>query len=84
MPLVIVESPAKSKTIKKFLGPKFKVVSSFGHVRDFPENEFGVDAKNNYQPKYVVLDKAKKIIGLLKKEVEKTNLCYLATDPDRE
>ncbi len=84
MPLVIVESPAKSKTIKKFLGPKFKVLSSFGHIRDLPENEFGVDVKNNYQPKYVVLDKAKKTINLLKKEVKKTDLCYLATDPDRE
>ncbi|MCD6528183.1 type I DNA topoisomerase [bacterium] len=84
MNLVIVESPTKSLTISKFLGPKYKVLSSYGHIRDLPENEFGVDIKNNFKPKYIIIPKAKKNVQFLKKETEKASLVILATDPDRE
>ena len=84
MNLVIVESPTKAKTISKFLGSNFKVLSSYGHVRDLPKSIFGIDIENNFQPKYVIIPKAKKTIQLLKKELEKSETCFLATDPDRE
>jgi len=82
--LLIVESPTKGNTIKRFLGPDYKVLSSYGHVRDLPENEFGVDIEKNFEPKYVILPKAKKTINLLKKEVKKAKRTILATDEDRE
>ena len=84
MYLVLVESPVKGNTIQRFLGPKYKVLSSYGHIRDLPENEFGVDVKNDFKPKYVIIPKAKRNVQLLKKEAEKANLVILATDPDRE
>jgi DNA topoisomerase-1 len=84
MDLLIVESPTKSNTIRKFLGPKYKVLSSYGHVRDLPEDEFGVDIKNNFKPKYIIIPKAKKVVQLLKKEAKKADLVILSTDPDRE
>jgi DNA topoisomerase-1 len=84
MQLVIVESPTKGKTIEKFLGKDYKVLSSYGHVRDLPEEEFGLDVENDFQPKYVILTKAKKNVAVLKKEAEKTNSVILATDEDRE
>ena len=71
MPLVIVESPTKSKTLQGFLGPKYKVLSSYGHIRDLPKNELGVDVENNFKPKYVIPLKSKKVISTLKKEAEK-------------
>ncbi len=84
MNLVIVESPAKGKTIKNILGEDFKVLASFGHVRDLPQKELGIDTKNNFQPKYVIPPKARKTIKLLKDEVKKAKKIYLATDYDRE
>ena len=67
MQLVIVESPTKSRTISRFLGKNYKVVASFGHVRDLPKRELGVDVEKDFQPKYVIPPKAKKIIAELKK-----------------
>jgi DNA topoisomerase-1 len=84
MKLVIVESPTKGKTIQRFLSKDYKVLPSYGHVRDLPEDEFGIDVENNFEPKYVIIPKAKKTIQFLKKEVEKADVCYLSTDPDRE
>jgi DNA topoisomerase-1 len=84
MNLVIVESPTKARTISKFLGKGFKVVASFGHVRDLPEKKFGVDVENNFKPTYVVLPKAKERIKEIEKEVKKAKLVILSTDPDRE
>ncbi|MDI6591938.1 MAG: type I DNA topoisomerase [Patescibacteria group bacterium] len=84
MKLVIVESPTKSKTLSRFLGPKYKVLSSYGHVRDLPENEFGVEIENDFKPKYNIIPKARKNVQLLKKEVEKADLVILSCDPDRE
>lgn len=84
MQLVIVESPTKSKTISKFLGPDYKVLSSYGHVRDLPKSELGVDVENEFQPKYIIPQKSKKIVKALKEEVKKSTLTILATDEDRE
>lgn len=84
MDLVIVESPAKGRTISKFLGKDYKVLASFGHVRDLPKRELGVDVENNFEPKYVVPAKAKKIVAELKKESAKADNTILATDEDRE
>ena len=82
--LVIVESPAKAKTIEKYLGKKYKVVASVGHVRDLPKSEFGVDVENNFAPKYISIRGKSQVINALKKEVKKADNVYLATDPDRE
>ncbi len=84
MHLVIVESPAKAKTIEKFLGKPYKVLSSYGHIRDLPRGNFGIDIENNFQPKYVIPTKARKNVNLLKKEAEKAEKVILATDEDRE
>jgi len=84
MNLVIVESPTKAKTIKQFLGKNYDVESSFGHVRDLPEKELGIDTEHDFKPKYIIIPKAKKRIAKLKKEAAKTNLVILATDEDRE
>ncbi len=82
--LVIVESPAKAKTIEKFLGKNFKVLSSYGHIRDLSKKEFGIDIKNNYKPNYLVPDDKKKIVNELKKEIKNYSNFWLATDEDRE
>ena len=84
MQLVIVESPIKSKTISKFLGPKYKVLSSYGHIRDLPKSELGIDTEKDFKPKYVIPLKARKVVSLLKKESQKADLLILATDEDRE
>ena len=84
MKLVIVESPTKAKTIEKFLGSDFKVLSSYGHIRALPKGNFGIDIEKDFEPKYVVPTKARKNLNLLKKEVEKADEIILATDPDRE
>jgi len=84
MKLIIVESPTKARTISRFLEPGYRVVSSLGHIRDLPKAEFGVDIEHNFQPKYVIPAKARKNVNTLRKEVKKTNLVILATDPDRE
>jgi len=82
--LVIVESPTKAKTIQKFLGNDFIIKSSFGHVRDLPKGELGVDVENDFQPKYVIPTKARKLISELKKDSAKADNTILATDEDRE
>jgi len=84
MNLIIVESPTKSKTLQGFLGKDYKVLASFGHVRDLPKGELGVDLENGFEPRYVIPTKARKTIKLLKDAVEKTKLTILATDEDRE
>jgi DNA topoisomerase-1 len=82
--LVIVESPAKAKTISKFLGPQYLVKASIGHVKDLPEKELGVDIENNFKPKYVVIKGKKKILSEIKEAAKKADTIYLAPDPDRE
>lgn len=84
MNLVIVESPAKGKTIEKYLGKDYKVVASFGHVRDLPKRELGVDVEHNFQPKYIIPPRSKKTVSYLKKVVHDAHNIYLATDYDRE
>ncbi len=84
MRLILVESPTKSKTISRFLGRGYKVLSSYGHIRDLPEDELGVDVENDFKPKYVIPPKSRKIINLLKSEVKKSETTILATDEDRE
>lgn len=84
MNLVIVESPAKGKTIEKYLGKGYRVVASFGHVRDLPTKKIGIDAKNNFEPTYEVPFKAKKTVTNLKKEMAGADIIFLATDYDRE
>ncbi|NDV46407.1 type I DNA topoisomerase [Paludibacter sp. 221] len=82
--LVIVESPAKAKTIEKFLGKNFHVMSSFGHVRDLPDKGINIDFENNYTPKYEVSKDKKKIVTELKKAVKEADIVWLASDEDRE
>ena len=82
--LVIVESPAKAKTIEKFLGEDFKVVSSNGHISDLPSSELGIDVENNFQPKYQVSKEKKEIVKKLKNESKKVDVVWLASDEDRE
>lgn len=84
MNLVIVESPAKAKTIEKYLGKDFKVLASFGHVRDLPQKELGVDVKNNFEPEYVISPGSKKVLAEIKISNDKAKELYLATDLDRE
>ena len=82
--LVIVESPAKVKTIKKFLGANYEVAASNGHVRDLPRSVLGIDVEHDYEPKYITIRGKGDILANLRKEVKKAEKVYLATDPDRE
>ena len=82
--LVIVESPAKVKTIKKLLGSNYVVTASNGHVRDMPKSQMGIDIENDYEPKYITIRGKGEILAKLRKEVKKADKIYLATDPDRE
>lgn len=82
--LVIVESPAKAKTIKKFLGANYEVIASNGHVRDLPKSQMGVSPENDFEPKYITIRGKGDILAKLRKEVKKADRVYLATDPDRE
>lgn len=82
--LVIVESPAKVKTIKKFLGSNYEVLASNGHVRDLPKSQLGIDVEHDYEPKYITIRGKGDILAKLRKEVKKAEKVYLATDPDRE
>ena len=82
--LVIVESPAKVKTIKKFLGPNYEVMASMGHVRDLPKSQIGVSPDNDFEPKYITIRGKGDLIASLRKEAKKAEKIYLATDPDRE
>ena len=84
MKLILVESPTKSNTIQKFLGEDYKVLASYGHVRDLPEKSLGVDIEHNFEPKYVILPKAKKRVAELNSETKKATEVILATDEDRE
>ena len=82
--LVIVESPAKAKTIGKYLGKDYKVTASMGHVRDLPASKLGIDVDNNYEPKYITIKGKEKLVKELKSEAKKCDGVLLATDPDRE
>ena len=82
--LVIVESPAKAKTIEKYLGPDFKVASSYGHISDLPSKELGVDVENDFKPKYTISKDKKDVVKELKKKADKAELVWLASDEDRE
>ena len=82
--LVIVESPAKVKTIKKFLGSDYEVAASNGHVRDLPRSQLGIDVEHDYEPKYITIRGKGELLAGLRKEVKKARKIYLATDPDRE
>ena len=82
--LVIVESPAKAKTIKKFLGKNYEVIASNGHVRDLPKSQMGIDVEHNFEPKYITIRGKGELLAALRKEVKKADKVYLATDPDRE
>ena len=82
--LVIVESPAKIKTIRKFLGPGYSFESSVGHIRDLPQKEFGIDVEHDFEPKYVTMPDKKDVIKKLQEAAAKVDIVYLAPDPDRE
>ena len=82
--LIIVESPAKAKTIQKFIGKDFTVISSKGHVRDLPQKDLGIDVDKSFEPKYVILDDKKSLICDIKKKAEEADVVWLATDDDRE
>nr|WP_165983116.1 type I DNA topoisomerase [Macrococcus brunensis] len=82
--LVIVESPAKAKTIEKYLGKKFKVIASMGHVRDLPRSQMGIDVDNNFEPRYITIRGKGPVVQDLKKHAKKAKHVYLASDPDRE
>ena len=82
--LVIVESPSKATTIKKFLGSSYEVVASNGHVRDLPKSQLGIDIENGFEPKYITIRGKGALLATLRKKVKKADKIYLATDPDRE
>lgn len=82
--LIIVESPTKVHTIKKFLGSGYEVIASNGHIRDLPKSQLGVDIENGFEPKYITIRGKGEIMSALKKEIKKADKIYLATDPDRE
>ena len=85
MKLVIVESPSKAKTIEKYLGDDYTVLSSIGHVRELPKNETkAINIENNFKPYYEVIKGKEKVISQLKESVKNAEIVYLATDPDRE
>src|SRR4030042_3272668 len=84
MKLIVVESPTKSKTLQGFLGKGYKVLASYGHVRDLPKGELGIDIENGFEPKYVIPTKTRKTIKLLRDAVKETKSTILATDEDRE
>lgn len=84
MRLIIVESPVKSKTIQSFLGKDYLVCSSYGHIRDLPQKKLGIDIEKDFEPEYVITDKAKKRVRELKKELKENSEIILATDEDRE
>ena len=82
--LVIVESPAKSKTIKKILGSNYQIEASFGHIRDFPKNVLGFDVNDGFKPTFIVIPEKKKVVTKLNEMAKKADRIYLASDPDRE
>ena len=82
--LVIVESPAKVKTVKKFLGANYEVLASNGHVRDLPKSSLGIDVEHDYEPHYITIRGKGELLAALRKAAKKADKIYLATDPDRE
>ena len=82
--LVIVESPTKAKTIKRFLGRNYTVKSSMGHIRDLPKSQLGVNVENNFEPKYITIRGKGSILNEIRKEAKKSRKVLLGTDPDRE
>src|SRR2546423_1922758 len=82
--LVVVESPAKAKTINKYLGRNYKVIASMGHVRDLPKSKLGVDIGDDFEPSYEVIASRKKVLKELKDAAKESEDIYIATDPDRE
>ena len=82
--LLIVESPAKAGTIKKYLGSDYKVLASMGHIIDLPKSQLGVDVENGFEPRYITIRGKGELLTQLKKEAKKADKIYLATDPDRE
>ena len=82
--LLIVESPAKAKTIEAILGKDFEVKSCFGHIRDLEKNDMGIDIKNNFQPTYIVPPEKQKVVSELKSIAKKSEVVWLASDEDRE
>lgn len=84
MNLVIVESPAKAKTISNFLGKDYNVVASYGHIRDLPKSKLGIEVENNFNPQYIIPVKSRKTVNQLKKLSKKAKGIILATDEDRE
>ena len=84
MQLVLVESPTKSKSLQEFLGPGYRVLSSYGHIRDLPAEELGVELENDFKPKYIIIPRARKTVKSLKEEGKKAESIILAADPDRE
>src|SRR3989338_8053664 len=84
MKLVIVESPTKAKTIQKYLGKNFEVVSSYGHIRDLPKSKMGIDIEHDFAPQYIIPTRARKTVTMLKKLTAKADGVILATDEDRE
>ena len=83
-PLIIVESPTKARTLKKFLGSKFNIKSSVGHIKNLPEKSLGVDIENGFSPQYQVIKGKGKILAEIKKAAKEADKVYLAPDPDRE
>lgn len=79
--LVIVESPSKATTIKKFLGSTYEVIASNGHVRDLPKSQLGIDIENDFEPKYITIRGKGELLAKLRKEVKKADKVYLATEP---
>ena len=82
--LIIVESPSKATTIKKYLGKGYNVVASMGHIIDLPKSSMGIDLENNYEPKYITIRGKGDLVKSLKKQAKNADKIYLATDPDRE
>ncbi|MEE1024212.1 MAG: toprim domain-containing protein, partial [Acutalibacteraceae bacterium] len=82
--LVILESPSKAKTVKKYLGQGYEVVASMGHIRDLPKSKIAIDIENGFTPKYVEMPDKKEIIADLRKKAKSSEYVYLAADPDRE
>ena len=80
--LVIVESPAKAKTIEKYLGPNYKVSSSYGHISDLPKKEIGIDFETNFKPKYIISNDKKDVVKELKKQASQADTVWLASDED--
>ncbi len=84
MHLILVESPTKCKTLRRFLGKEYQIAATMGHIRDLPKSKFGVDIENDFKPEYVIIPKAKKNVQFLKKEAKKADVVILSCDPDRE